>query len=521
MNNTLFLRLRGGLLPVIAASIFALCLAGPDVSAQNSLRWVRGGGNVPANAIEGGEDADGSTLYICRTTHNGTQLPGKVVGNKCNYNWGTTEYSSGNFEVLVGGGEYWSRRLDPASAVVGGSGTSQTFYVCRAVTDRGTHPGRMQDGKCNYGFGGRGYASTNYEVLNGNAPAAVSLLDAAARSDAAGVRAALRSGQAINQKNTKGQTALMLAASKSANDVVRVLLNEGAAVDARDNEGFTALGYAAFQGDAQSVRQLLRAGANASSRTQAGYGPLYYAGASGDVETVRILLEEANSTEGGNSPLHGAAAYNRTSVIEYLAGEEFDLDLTDANGYTALMVAARGNKAQAASALLRAGADASVRTANNWEVFGLAAANGATDVMAVLMNAERFGVRSPVVEGGLRLAARDSKLPSINFLIQRGVNVNASQQGNGTTPLMLAATNGHDDAIKALLAGRADVNLQNAKGETALILAAANGKKDAVKALLRAGADKSLADESGRTAVQYATQNGHGDTRKELEKGGN
>jgi ankyrin repeat protein len=512
---------RWGRFVLPAALFFAFSfVAVSDVSAQ-SLRWVRGGGNVPANAVEGGEDADGSVLYICRTTHNGTQLPGKVVGNKCNYNWGTTEYSSGNFEVLVGGGEYWSRRLDQVSAVAGGSSGSQTYYVCRAITDKGTHPGRMQDGKCNYGFGGRGYASTNYEVLNGNAPAAVSLLDAATRADAQGVRAALRSGQAINQKNTKGQTALMIAASKGANDVVRVLLNEGAAVDARDNEGFTALGYAAFQGDSQSVRQLLRAGANASSRTQAGYSPLYYAGASGDVETVRILLEESGRTDGGGSPLHGAAAYNRAEIIDYLADRDFDLDQTDANGYTALMVAARGNKVQAASALLRAGADVSVRTANNWEVFGLAASNNATDVMGLLMNSEKFGARSPAVEGGLRVAARDSKVPSINFLIQRGVNVNAAQNGVGTTPLMLAAANGHDDAIKALIAGRADVNLQNAKGETALILAASAGKKDAVKALLRAGADRSLTDSSGKTALQYATQNNHGDTRKELEKGGN
>lgn len=507
---------------MLPAVLFFACsfVAVADASAQ-SLRWVRGGNSIPANAIEGGEDADGSTLYVCRTTHSGTQLPGKVVGNKCNYNWGSTEYSSGNFEILVGTGEYWSRRLDQASAVAGGSSGTQTFYVCRAFTDNGTQPGRMQDGKCNYGFGGRGYASTNYEVLNGNAPAAVSLLDAALRADAPGVRAALRSGQAINQKNPKGQTALMLAASKGATDVVRILLNEGATVDARDNEGFTALGYAAFQGDSQSVRQLLRAGANAFSRTQNGYTPLYYAGASGDVETVKALMDDAGGSEGGSSPLHGAAAYNRANMIAFLVENEFDIDQTDANGQSALMVAARLNKAQAVGALLRAGADVSIKTANNWEVFGLAAVNNATDAMGVLMNSERFGVRSPYVEAAIRVAARDSKLVSLNFLIQRGVDVNASVKGVGTTPLMLAATNGHDDAIKALLNARADSNLQNEKGETALILAASAGKKDAVKALLRAGADRNLTDNNGKTALQYATQNNHGDTRKELEKGGN
>lgn len=519
-----FPSVRPGRFATPAILFFALLfIAVSDATAQQNLRWVRGGGAIPSNAVEGGEDSDGTTLYICRTVHSGTTLPGKVVGGKCNYNWGTTEYSARTYDILVGGG-YWQRRLNTSTAVVAGGSSSETFYVCRAITDSGTQPGRLQNGKCNYGYGGRGYAGSNFEILNGNVvgdsgTAVVSLLDAAARADAAAVRSALRAGQAINQKNTKGQTALMIAASKSASDVVRVLLNEGATVDARDNEGFTALGYAAFEGDAQSARQLLRAGANPLSRTNSGQTPLYYAAASGDVETFKAVSAEAGDESG--RALHGAAAYDRVEMINFLVENDYDIDETDANGQTPLMVAARGNKAAAVGALLRAGADVTIKTDNNWEVFGLAANNNATAAMGVLLQSEKFGIRSPLVEAALRVAARDSKIPSINFLIQRGVSVDATVKGVGTTPLMLAATNGHDDAVKALLAARASVDLQNAKGETALILAASNGKKDAVKALLRAGADKSLTDNNGRTALQYATQNGHGDTRKELEKGGN
>lgn len=507
----------------VVLALFFVFTAAVEVSAQN-MRWVRGGGAIPSNAVEGGEDSDGETLYICRTVHNGTTLPGKVVGGKCNYNWGTTEYSARSFDILVGGGGYWQRRLNTSTAVVAGGTDREAFYVCRAITNSGTHPGRVQNGKCNYGYGGGGYAGTNFEVLNGNVSgdsgsAVVSLLDAATRGDASGVRAALRAGQAINQKNTKGQTALMIAASKSATDVVRILLNEGATVDARDNEGFTALGYAAWEGDVQSTRQLLRAGANPLSRTTAGQTPLYYAAASGNIETFKAIMAEAG--DGSGHALHGAATYDRGEMINFLLENDYDIDETDGNGYTPLMVAARGNKAAAVGVLLRAGADVTIKTANNWEVFGLAANNNATTAMGVLLQSEKFGLRSPLVEAGLRLAARDSKIPSITFLIQRGVNVDASVKGVGTTPLMLAATNGHDDAIKALLAARASVDLQNEKGETALILAASNGKRDAVKALLRAGADKTITDNNGRTAHQYAVQNGHGDTRKELEKGGN
>lgn len=496
-----------------------------DLYAQGGLRWVRGGRTIPAGAVVGGQEADGQTLYVCRTVHNGTTLPGKVVEGKCNYNWGTTEYASGNFEILVGTGAYWTRQLNTRTAVMGGASGSTNYYVCRAFASGGTHPGRLQDGKCNYGFGGRGYAATNFEVLNGGGPGvtAVSLLDAAQNGDAQQVRNALRAGQAINQKNFKGQTALMLAASKGSGDVVRILLNEGAAVDARDNDGFTALSYAAFAGDTQSVRLLLRAGANVATRTNAGNTPLYYAAASGNVSTLEAIVSDESfpGLEGGGFPLHGAAAYNRVEMIDHLLNEhEVGIDTVNSNGQTALMVAASSNRPSAIGRLLNAGADVTIRTPNNHDAFTLAAVNDATGAMGALLDSGKFTIRSVPVESGLRIAGRESKLPALKYLIQRGVDVNAVQRNVGTTALMYAAGNGHDDAVKVLLNARADVNIQNAKGETALIMAASAGKKEVVKLLVRAGADASLVDENGKTALQYAIQNKHGDTRKELEKAG-
>ncbi len=495
-----------------------------DIAAQPGMRWVRGGRSIPAGAVIGGQEANGETLYICRTVHNGTTLPGKVVEGKCNYNWGTTEYASGSFEILVGTGGYWTRQLNTRTALIGGSSSGTNYYVCRAFASGGSHPGRLQDGKCNYGFGGRGYAATNFEVLNGDGAAAISLFDAALRGDGPQVRSALRAGQAINQKNAKGQTALMLAASKGSVDVIRILLNEGATVDVRDNEGFTSLGYAAFAGDPQSVRQLLRAGANVTTRTNSGNTPLYFAAASGSIPTLQAIISDSSfpGFEEGGFPLHGAAAHNRVEMIDYLLDEEeLGIDTVNSNGQTALMVAASSNQPAATSRLLAAGADVSIKTPNNNDAFTLAAFNNATDAMGALLNSGKFTVKSAAVESSMRIAARESKLPSLNYLIQRGVNVDAVQRNVGTTALMYASANGHDDAVKVILNTRPNVDAQNAKGETALIMAASAGKKDVVKLLVRAGADRSLTDANGITALQYATQNKHGDTRKELEKGAN
>ncbi len=509
--------------------VAGIMIAGFSAEANaQGMRWAHGGGSTTSNAVVGGTDSDGSTLYICRTSHRGTPLPGKVVGTKCNYNWGTTEYTSGTFDILIGSGSYWTRSLNTRTAVVGGVGDGETFYVCRAFASGGSHPGRLQDGKCNYSYGGRGYAVTNFEVLNGNvsnAITALSLLDAAERSDLSGVRSALRAGQPINQRNSKGQTALMLAASKGAVDVVRLLLYEGAAVDARDDQGFTALGYGAFYGDPSTVRQLLGAGANLSSRTDAGHTPLYYAAASGSVDTVRTIIDD-NAFDGFDSPgagfpLHGAAAYDRTAVIDMLINrEEYDIDRLDESGQTAIMVAARNNKPGAVRSLIRYNADLSIRAPNNYEVFALAAVHNATDVLGVLLSFERFSVGSPIVESAFRLTARDSKIPALNYLIKHGVDPNAVERDTGITPLMLAATAGHDGAASALLKARADLNARDAHGQTALIMAASGGKRNVVKLLIKAGANVKIVDNNGRSAVQYAAQNGHNDTRKDLEKAG-
>jgi ankyrin repeat protein len=56
--------------------------------------------------------------------------------------------------------------------------------------------------------------------------------------------------------------------------------------------------------------------------------------------------------------------------------------------------------------------------------------------------------------------------------------------------LIEAARLGHDDVVRALLIGRADVHAKNDQGQTALSLAAAGNHDQTVRALTEAGAAK-------------------------------
>ena len=65
----------------------------------------------------------------------------------------------------------------------------------------------------------------------------------------------------------------------------------------------------------------------------------------------------------------------------------------------------------------------------------------------------------------------------------------ADHPTGGFTPLMFAARNGHEAAIRALIKGGADLNITNGDGATAMNIAIVNDRFDLAKTLLDLGAD--------------------------------
>lgn len=93
---------------------------------------------------------------------------------------------------------------------------------------------------------------------------------------------------------------------------------------------------------------------------------------------------------------------------------------------------------------------------------------------------------------------------------------------SGETALHYAARGGHAEAIKALVAGGAEINAKAEGGETALSVAAEEKKYDAAKALLDAGADPNGGPKSGAGPLGSAALNGDlGLVKLLLERGAN
>ena len=96
-------------------------------------------------------------------------------------------------------------------------------------------------------------------------------------------------------------------------------------------------------------------------------------------------------------------------------------------------------------------------------------------------------------------AARNA--PShVKLLLSEGSDPNLKAGENGETALMVAAENGHVEAVEQLLAHGADVNAQDNKGRTALMRAARKRNAEMVKLLLDRGARMDIRDHEGRPA---------------------
>lgn len=80
-------------------------------------------------------------------------------------------------------------------------------------------------------------------------------------------------------------------------------------------------------------------------------------------------------------------------------------------------------------------------------------------------------------------------MAAFNSALARGVNVNARDCESGTTALILTIMNDNREMMKALIAMKANLDLQNNSGFTALMYAVGWGRMDVVRELINAGAN--------------------------------
>jgi uncharacterized protein len=391
------------------------------------------------------------------------------------------------------------------------------------------------------------------------------LQQAVLSGDRAAVQKLIRSGADLNAANRYGVTPLLLAAQRGHAGVIDVLLKAGASVttaDARLPEGQTLVMHAARSGNVASMKALVAAGSPLNAReTRTGTTAVIWAAVSNRGDAVRVLaeagadlnvrskitsyphtqngvllsgLEEGYSyvgqtvlPRGGWSASMFAAREGAVDAARALAESGANLDLTDPEGTTALIVAISNGHYDVAAVLVEKGANPNIE-----DITGMTPLYAAVDMHTI---GDTFGRPYPVKD------VIDGSLDAARMLIKGGANVNArlkapilkrvydagdNRLGEGATPFMRAARKCDVEMMRILLDAKADVTLAQKSGNTPLMLCAgavsAGNSEDtpervsedealaAIRLAIDAGVGVNAQNATGDTALHTAVSSGGG-----------
>jgi ankyrin repeat protein len=307
------------------------------------------------------------------------------------------------------------------------------------------------------------------------------------------------------------------AAMEGNRDAVMALLKQAADVNAAQGDGMTALHWAAMKDDAELAQTLLYAGANVRATTRIGaYTPLILAARNGSAAVMPALLKAGAdvdaTTSNGTTPLMFAAASGNVDAVNVLIAGGANVNAKESvRGLTPAMFAAASNRPAVLEILAKKGADLSAAS----KVTDLAALSQDPDALRAFTQGNpvppgvepgQVGSRSGPAPraGGASGRGRGPQTPGVDRNYQ--LNELVAAQG-GLTPLLLAAREGHVDAVNALLAAGADINQVSAGDKTSpLLIATINGHFDLAMMLLDKGADVTAAAENNATPL-YAVLN--------------
>lgn len=145
------------------------------------------------------------------------------------------------------------------------------------------------------------------------------------------------------------------------------------------------------------------------------------------------------------------------------------------------------------------------------DLFDLAALGGAGQI-SVLLASEPKAVHEYSGDGftALHVASYFGHADVVKLLLDHGAEVDKlAMNGSDLTPLQSAVSNCNEDAVRAILEFKPDVNVRMMGGFTPLMTAYALEDQEIVELLIDAGADKQAKADDGRSVSDFAKMSGN------------
>ncbi|XP_028389671.1 transient receptor potential cation channel subfamily A member 1 [Phyllostomus discolor] len=374
----------------------------------------------------------------------------------------------------------------------------------------------------------------------------------------------------VNLEGENGNTAVLIACSKDNSEALQILLKNGAKPCTSNKWGCFPVHQAAFSGAKKCMEILLKYGEehgfNRQSHinfvTNGKASPLHMAVQSGDLEMIKMCLDNGaqlelmengkctalhfaatqgameivklmitsysgtgdivNAVDGNQETmLHRASLFDHHELADYLISVGADINSTDSEGRSPLLLATASASWNTVNLLLSKGAQVDIKDhlGRNFLHLTVQQPYGLKNLQPEFMQMQH--IKKLVMDEDndgctpLHYACRQGVPVSVNNLL--GFNVSIySKSKDKQSPLHFAASYGRINTCQRLLQDLSDTRLLNEGdlyGMTPLHLAAKNGHDKVVQLLLKKGA-LFLSDHNGWTALHHASLGGYTQTMK-------
>jgi len=247
----------------------------------------------------------------------------------------------------------------------------------------------------------------------------------------------------------------------------------------------------------------------------------------GNMALVKRSIEQRAELEiknaDGETALIIAAWYGSPEIVTLLLENGANINAQDNAGYTAIAKASSlgvGRHYEIVEILIQACANLNLKTKEGKSPFLLAVLNGHVELGNVL---KRAGAKEDpyflgkAADNELLLASSLGDLQRVKYVFFFKPNANATD-GIGQTALMHAARSGNREILSLLLKAGANVDTKDKSGKTALMLAARRGHKQALSVLLDFDADVDIEDNDHFTAITWAERFGQAEIADYLRR---
>lgn len=323
----------------------------------------------------------------------------------------------------------------------------------------------------------------------------------------------LITSQNSNTSDGSGRSPLHTAIIKNAStEIVEYLLACNAQVNMRDKDGNTPLHIAVRQNQKEIGEMLLTHDADIFVANITGESPL----------SISYVLREGRPDwlinertvhfvdTNGNTPLHLAAEWGASNMIQFLLHRGAHVNAKNENGETPFFSAVKGNSSASVDALLMSSqseidieardflGNSILHTAVQWSAYTAAA-----KVISLIGSDKLVGARNLSGKTALQIAAFQGDMQFVQLFLQYGIDINETDDF-GRSVLVYAINGNKPEMVLYLLSHGADVRLQDMYGQTPLYYCVQTKNFECVTLLRNVGANPMTMASNGTTPLSLA-----------------